>query len=208
MPGGDGYQFLRGVRRRGLGKARPIPAIALTAYVRSEDRARALAEGFDRHVSKPIEPENFLRVLGELAAQRRSVPGADSSPAAGDGASDVLVVEDASGREGLGQVLALGGFRVRVAHDGESIRRALEERPRVALVDLGLASLDGYAIAASLRDRVGRGDLVLIAVSGREEEEDRRRALASGFDAYLAKPVAPGQVERVIHEIASQRQTA
>ena len=205
MPGGDGYQFLREVRRRGLGKGRPIPAIALTAYVRREDRTRALAEGFDRHVSKPIEPENFLQVLGELAGQRDG--GGAPSPE-GNGASDVLVVEDdASGREGLGQILALGGFRVKVAHDGESIRRAMEERPRVALIDLGLANLDGYAIGSSLR-RVGKDDLVLIAVSGREEEEDRRRALAAGFDAYLAKPVVPGQVERVLHEIATQRQTA
>ena len=207
MPGGDGYQFLREVRRRGLGKGRPIPAIALTAYVRREDRTRALAEGFDRHVSKPIEPENFLRVLGELARQRTSDGG--GAPSSGsNGMSDVLVVEDAAtGREGLGQILALGGFRVKVAHDRESIRRAIEERPRVALVDLGLESLDGYAIGSSLR-RTGKDDLVLIAVSGREGEEDRRRALDSGFDAYLAKPVAPGQVERVLHEIATQRQTA
>jgi CheY-like chemotaxis protein len=209
MPGGDGFQFLREVRRRGIGKAGPVPAIALTAYVRREDRTRALAEGFDRHVSKPIEPESFLRVLGELAGERAPAAGAALS-AEGNGRSDVLVVEDdTSGREGLGQVLALGGFRVKVAHDGESIRRAMEQRPRVALVDLGLASLDGYAIGSSLRDRVGKNDLVLIAVSGREEvEEDRRRALASGFDAYLAKPVAPSQVERVIHEISTQRQPA
>jgi CheY-like chemotaxis protein len=206
MPGGDGFQFLREVRRRGFGKDGPIPAIALTAYVRREDRTRALAEGFDRHVSKPIEPENFLRVLGELARPRPEDGGGPRSPE-GNGASDVLVVEDeAPGREGLGQILALGGFRVKVAHDGESIRQAMEQRPRVALVDLGLESVDGYAIASSLRDRVGKDDLVLIAVSGREEEEDRRRALASGFDAFLAKPVAPGQVERVLHEIASQRQ--
>jgi CheY-like chemotaxis protein len=186
MPGGDGFQFLREVRRRGIGKAGPVPAIALTAYVRREDRTRALAEGFDRHVSKPIEPESFLRVLGELAGERAPAAGAALS-AEGNGRSDVLVVEDdTSGREGLGQVLALG-----------------------ALVDLGLASLDGYAIGSSLRDRVGKNDLVLIAVSGREEvEEDRRRALASGFDAYLAKPVAPSQVERVIHEISTQRQPA
>jgi CheY-like chemotaxis protein len=207
MPGGDGYQFLREVRRR-RGEGRPVPSIALTAYVRREDRTRALAEGFDRHVSKPIEPERFLRVLAELAGQRDSKAGA--APALGsDGASSVLVVEDDSaGREGLGQILALGGFRVQVAHDGESIRKAMEQRPRVALVDLALESLDGYEIGSSLRERVGRDDLVLIAVSGREEEDARRRAFDSGFDAYLVKPVRPGQVERVIQEVSSQRQTA
>ena len=207
MPGGDGYQFLREVRRR-RGGARPVPSIALTAYVRREDRTRALAEGFDRHVSKPIEPERFLRVLGELASHRD--PDAGVAPAPGsNGASHVLVVEDdAAGREGLGQILALGGFRVQVAHDGESIRKAMEQRPRVALVDLALESLDGYEIGSSLRQRVGRDDLVLIAVSGREDEDARRRAFDSGFDSYLVKPVQPVEVERVIREVSSQRQTA
>jgi CheY-like chemotaxis protein len=207
MPEGDGYQFLREVRRR-RGEVRPVPSIALTAYVRREDRTRALAEGFDRHVSKPIEPERFLRVLAELAGQRDSKAGVAPAPGS-NGASSVLVVEDDSaGRDGLGQILALGGFRVQVAHDGESIRKAMEQRPRVALVDLALESLDGYEIGSSLRERVGRDDLVLIAVSGREEEDARRRAFDSGFDAYLVKPVRPGQVERVIQEVSSQRQTA
>ncbi|HET7452336.1 MAG TPA: response regulator, partial [Thermoanaerobaculia bacterium] len=67
MPGGDGYALLREVRRRESGTGRRLPAIALTALVRTEDRTRALDEGFDRHVSKPIEPEEFLRILAEVA---------------------------------------------------------------------------------------------------------------------------------------------
>ena len=205
MPGGDGYEFLREVRRRGVGAARPVPAVALTAYVRREDRARALAEGFDRHVSKPIEPENFLRVLADVTG--RGGPSTASDPG-GNGGSDLLVVEDDAPGPGLREMLTLGGFRVHVARDGESLQRALEQHPRVALVDLGSASLDGYAIGSNLRGRAGRDDLVLIAVSEQAEEADRRRAIASGFDAFLPKPVQIGQVERVIHEISSQRQPA
>jgi len=140
MPGGDGYEFLREARRRGVGSSRPVPAIALTAYVRREDRARALAEGFDRHVSKPIEPENFLRVLADVAG--RDGRSATSDPG-GNGASDLLVVEDDAAGAGLGEMLTLGGFRVHVARDGESLQKALEQHPRVALVDLGSESLDG-----------------------------------------------------------------
>ena len=75
MPGGDGYQFLAEARRRGLKTGKRIPAVALTAYVRREDRARALAQGFDRHVSKPIEPDQFLAVLAELCG--RSTDGGE-----------------------------------------------------------------------------------------------------------------------------------
>ncbi|HET9794793.1 MAG TPA: response regulator [Thermoanaerobaculia bacterium] len=195
MPGGDGYAFLREVRRR-EGDGPHAPAIALTALVRREDRARALAEGFERHVSKPIEPEHFLAVVAELA------PGKE---ARGNGhRTDVLVIEDdQNGGDGLRQLLESGGFRVDVARDGdEGIRMARSASPGVALVDLGLPGLDGCEVASRLRRETGLRSLVLIAVSGNEEEEHRRRAFASGFDAYLVKPVKFDQVERVLQDQA------
>jgi CheY-like chemotaxis protein len=208
MPGGDGYAFLREVRHRGK-DGRAIPAVALTAYVRREDRAHALAEGFDRHVSKPIEPEHFLAVIAELAG------GAWASEqelgrANGDGGADILVVEDdPDSGQGLKALLELGGFRVQVARDGEEgLQKAIEARPEIALVDLGLPGLDGYEVASRMRREAGAKGLVLIAVSGYEEEEHRRRAFASGFDAYLVKPIRAEQLRRVIHESTRPKQTA
>ena len=202
MPGGDGYEFLREVRRRERETGGRAPAIALTAYVRREDRSRALAEGFDRHVSKPIEPENFLAVVAELAA-------AAAGPEPGDGTrpADVLVIEDDhDSGQGLKALLETGGFRVVVAHNGEEgIRMALSTPPGIALVDLGLPGLNGYEVAARLRRETEGRPLVLIAVSGYEEEEHRRRAFASGFDAFLVKPVRADQLEQVLQERVKQR---
>jgi PAS domain S-box-containing protein len=66
MPGEDGYEFMRNVRRRkGLGEAIP-PAIALTAYARREDREQALAAGFQRHIAKPADPIAVLTAVAEL----------------------------------------------------------------------------------------------------------------------------------------------
>ena len=70
LPDDDGYGLLR--RLRGLPEGEQIPAIALTAYARPEDRAKALAAGFRAHLSKPLDPELLLRELTEAAAQ---VPG-------------------------------------------------------------------------------------------------------------------------------------
>lgn len=67
MPGGDGYEFIRQVREQEEGSGQRLPAIALTAYARGEDRVRTLGAGFDSHVSKPVEPVELAIVLATLA---------------------------------------------------------------------------------------------------------------------------------------------
>ncbi|HYB94598.1 MAG TPA: ATP-binding protein [Vicinamibacterales bacterium] len=63
MPGEDGYAFLRRLRQSPTNSARELPAIALTAYARVEDRIRALAAGFQMHVPKPVEPAELIAVI-------------------------------------------------------------------------------------------------------------------------------------------------
>lgn len=67
LPDDDGYGVLRRLRNTPQGER--IPAIALTAYARPEDRARALAAGFRAHLSKPLDPENLLRELSRAVNQ-------------------------------------------------------------------------------------------------------------------------------------------
>jgi CheY-like chemotaxis protein len=66
MPGTDGYEFIRRVRASTSESTAQIPAIALTAYAREEDRRRALEAGFHAHVSKPVEPEDLVRAVSSL----------------------------------------------------------------------------------------------------------------------------------------------
>jgi CheY-like chemotaxis protein len=68
MPGEDGYSLIRRLRILGPEKGGMIPAISLTAYAREEDRRLALAAGFQRHLAKPIDPEDLLAAVRELAA--------------------------------------------------------------------------------------------------------------------------------------------
>jgi CheY-like chemotaxis protein len=65
MPGTDGYELIRQLREaeRQAGSARPLTAVALTAYAREEDRAKALSAGFAAHVPKPVEPEDLLATV-------------------------------------------------------------------------------------------------------------------------------------------------
>ena len=68
MPGCDGYTLIRRVREQRQ-SAKPLPAVALTAYARSEDRTRALRAGFHSHVTKPVEPEELVQVIATLAGR-------------------------------------------------------------------------------------------------------------------------------------------
>jgi signal transduction histidine kinase/CheY-like chemotaxis protein len=72
LDGEDGLTFVRALRRLPGGD---VPAVALTAFVRPEDRDAALAAGFDAHVAKPIEPERFLQIVTQLLRERGSREG-------------------------------------------------------------------------------------------------------------------------------------
>ncbi len=67
MPREDGYSLIKRVRALSIEQGGRTPAVALTAYARAEDRARALAAGFDHHVTKPVEPQELLLVVADLA---------------------------------------------------------------------------------------------------------------------------------------------
>jgi PAS domain S-box-containing protein len=67
MPRADGYELVRRVRQRGPERGGNLPAIALTAYARSEDRTRAMLAGFVGHVSKPVEPAELIATVASLA---------------------------------------------------------------------------------------------------------------------------------------------
>jgi PAS domain S-box-containing protein len=67
MPGVDGYEFIRRVRARSSQNGGNVPAAALTAYARIQDRLRVLSAGYQMHVPKPIQPEELVTVVASLA---------------------------------------------------------------------------------------------------------------------------------------------
>jgi CheY-like chemotaxis protein len=66
MPGEDGYELIRKVRALPAGRGGKIPAIALTAYARTEDRLRALRAGYQSHIAKPVELAELVAVMASL----------------------------------------------------------------------------------------------------------------------------------------------
>jgi len=69
MPDEDGFSLIRKVRSRDTGRGGAVPAAALTAYARTEDRVRALAAGFQKHLPKPIDPSELIAAVASLAGR-------------------------------------------------------------------------------------------------------------------------------------------
>ena len=66
MPGEDGYELIRKVRTLSAEQGGQLPAIALTAYARTQDRLKVLSAGYQMHVPKPVEPVELATVVASL----------------------------------------------------------------------------------------------------------------------------------------------
>jgi CheY-like chemotaxis protein len=110
----------------------------------------------------------------------------------------VLVEDNVDIRETLTELLVLDGYSVEGAADGpQGLTRILSELPSAALVDVGLPGFDGYELARRARSRLGDG-LVLIAMTGYGQPDDRARAFAAGFDDHVIKPVGVEDLAKAI----------
>ena len=101
----------------------------------------------------------------------------------------VLVVDDnEDAADSLATLLDVMGYEVRTAYDGpEGIDAADAFQPTVALLDIGLPKLSGYDIARHIRGNRGEA-VLLVAITGWGQEDDKRRAREAGFDHHFTKP--------------------
>lgn len=112
----------------------------------------------------------------------------------------MLIVDDnADAAESLSMLLAFQGHEPQVAYSArEALACIAAFRPEVALLDIGLPEMSGYELATRLRALPHMSGLRLIALTGYGQLEDQQRALASGFDAHMVKPVDLQALERVL----------
>jgi len=111
----------------------------------------------------------------------------------------VVVVEDnPDSRETLQRLLELSGYRVISAASGrEGLLLIKNERPEIAIIDIGLPGMNGYEVARELRAD-GAAQSYLVALTGYGQPSDRSAALAAGFDEHLVKPLQPEQLARML----------
>jgi signal transduction histidine kinase len=116
----------------------------------------------------------------------------------------ILVIEDNRDfAEMLCSMLAQLGHETATAHDGlQGVATAREMRPDIVFCDIGLPGMNGYEVAEAVRRDKDLKDVCLIALTGYAQEQDRIRAIESGFDKHMAKPVAMPALWEVLSEVS------
>ncbi|MGH9897155.1 MAG: hybrid sensor histidine kinase/response regulator, partial [bacterium] len=115
-----------------------------------------------------------------------------SEPTAAMGRRILIVDDNQDGAESLAMLLQLGGHETHMAHDGlEAVEAAERFRPDAMLLDIGLPKLNGYEVCRRIRAQPWGKNMVLVAVTGWGQEEDRHKSREAGFNIHIVKPVDP-----------------
>jgi PAS domain S-box-containing protein len=156
-----------------------------------EAQSRGRGHGSEFIVTLPL---TSVRAAAALAPHGQSAANADSRR--------VLVADDnKDAADSLATLLALAGHEMRVAYDGlAALTAAREFHPEMALLDIDMPGLDGYAVAEALREESWAAQLAIVAITGWGNQQSARRAEEAGFDAHLVKPVDPERIKALLRD--------
>ena len=115
----------------------------------------------------------------------------------------VLVVDDnVDYAQSMAMLLEASEHHVQAVYDGPTaLETALNYRPDVVLLDIGLPGLDGFEVARAIRLQPLLKHIVLVAITGYGGEKDRQRSREAGFDYHLIKPAALTQVQQILASV-------
>jgi signal transduction histidine kinase len=149
----------------------------------------------------------FTLRLACAAKDSAAPPAAQAPSSAIPPPRRILIVDDnVEAALTLAELLALDGHETHVAHDGPSaVEAARRLSPDVAILDIGLPGFDGFEVARRLRAEPELRGLLLVALSGWVQPDDRARSREAGFDHHLAKPVQLRSLELVLLEARGDR---
>jgi CheY-like chemotaxis protein/two-component sensor histidine kinase len=145
-----------------------------------------------------------LPVDSSLAGDAPAGLPAASYPAA---RHSILVVDDnVDAAETLAMLLTMRGNETLTAHDGlTGLDLAATFRPDVIFLDIGMPKLNGYEVSGRIRQQAWGKNIVLIALTGWGQEEDKRRSLEAGFNLHLTKPILPADIEKILGGLSTAK---
>jgi PAS domain S-box-containing protein len=157
-----------------------------------------LGQGSEFIVRLPASTSPAEPVSAPEQARRR--------PAAATGRRVLVVDDNRDGAEMIAGLLTESGYEVQIAGDAsQALSVAGAFCPHVAILDIGLPVMDGYALGRELRARGGTGAPILIALSGYGQERDQRRSAEAGFTFHLVKPVDAQRLTHLVGALVEDR---
>jgi signal transduction histidine kinase/DNA-binding response OmpR family regulator len=183
--------------------------VAVTSYNQENVLDKAIDDGLDGHIVKPISPstmlDTFIHVLGITPYKKADSQNEQFSLMPIQGASVLIVEDNEINREFAKEMLLGEALHVDEAVDGlEAIKKVKENRYDVILMDIQMPSLDGIEATKQIRKLSSQLEdeyyktVPIIALSANALKSDIERSLASGFNAYVTKPVNPMQLFRAM----------
>jgi PAS domain S-box-containing protein len=154
----------------------------------------------EAHSEGPGTGSEFIVRLSVVLEPGRGAPWAGAGDMHRAPHCRILIVDDNKDSAlSLAMLLRMLGHETRTAHDGlEGVEAAKDFRPNVVLLDIGLPKLSGYDVCRSIRAQPWSDGMVIIALSGWGQEEDKRRAREAGFHFHLTKPVNPADLQNLL----------
>jgi CheY-like chemotaxis protein len=187
-----------------LGRARGGLGIGLSLVRRLVELHGGTVKAYRAGRGKGSEFTVRLPILTEEPKAQSAHGSAGVTVAKAETARRILVVDDApDSADALARVLQLCGNDVQTAYDGVAAVEAAERwRPDVVLFDLGMPKLNRFDACRRIREHAWGKSMVLVALTGWGQDEDKRRTKEAGFDGHLVKPVDPDVLTKLLAESA------
>lgn len=144
--------------------------------------------------------EFVVRLPVYIQPPQKPLPRSDGSRVSALNGYRILVVDDnKDSADTMGMLLRLKGNDIRTANDGlEAMEVAETFHPEMVLLDIGIPKLNGYEVACRIRQQPSGRDVILVAMTGWGQDEDRRRSLEAGFNFHTVKPVELAALEELL----------
>jgi CheY-like chemotaxis protein/two-component sensor histidine kinase len=160
------------------------------------------SEGIDKGSTFTV----VLPRMHEQLRESEEYDGRDQSQSPSQRLKILVVDDNVDAAAMLSMFLEASGHHVLVEHRArKALERASLEIPDVCMLDIGLPEMDGHELAQRLRAQAATANLVLIAVTGYGQENDKKHALATGFNHHLTKPVDIKRLTSILAEISSSK---
>jgi CheY-like chemotaxis protein len=199
----------RGLANDGLGLGLPLVKTIVELHGGSVAvRSAGLGHGSEFTVRLPLfdDAADSRQPVRQQPVRQQPVTGSNGHGPRPPAYRIVVVDDDRSLGELLARLLRTIGQSVTVASNGEmAVRMVLDERPQVVFLDLVMHGMGGCEVARELRAHPELTGLVLIALSGNDDEESQWRAGEAGFDKYLVKPTGIAMLAETLAGIPAHR---